>query len=61
MKFLKALFSENSDISMMRMLSLISLGEGAYLALIGHDASVSVFVISAFGGKCLQKAVEISK
>ncbi len=60
-KFLKALFSENSDISMMRVLSLISLLIGGYLAVTGHDTSVAVFVISAFGGKAVQKAIEVSK
>lgn len=58
MSFLKNLFSENGDVSMMRFLSLISLLIGAYLALSGHDTSVSVFVYAAFGGKLLQKAVE---
>lgn len=61
MKVLKALFSENSDVSMMRVLSLISLLIGAYLALEGHDTSVAVFVLAAFGGKAAQKAIEVNK
>jgi len=61
MKLLKELFSDSGDVSMMRVLSLISLGIGGYLALTGHDTSVSVFVVSAFGGKAVQKAIEIAK
>ncbi len=60
-QFLKSLFSDSGDVSMMRVLSLISLIIGAYLALTGHDTSVSIFVISAFGGKALQKGIEMSK
>ena len=61
MSFLISLFSEKSDISMMRVLSLISLIIGAYLAISGHDASVSIFVGSAFAGKAVQKAIEVVK
>lgn len=58
MNFLRNLFSDSGNISMMRMLSLISLLIGGYLALSGKDSSVSIFVISAFTGKVIQKAVE---
>jgi Na+(H+)/acetate symporter ActP len=58
MNFLKSLFSENGDVSMMRVLALLSLLIGAYLAISGKDTSVTVFVTAAFGGKFLQKAVE---
>jgi len=58
MSFLKDLFSESSDMSMMRLLSLISLLVGAYLALKGHDTSVPTFVYAAFGGKVFQKYIE---
>lgn len=61
MSLIKALFSESSDISMMRLLSLISLLLGGYLALTGHDTSVSVFVVSAFSGKAIQKAIETKR
>ena len=59
MKCLKELFSEKSSISMMRVLSLLSLLTGAYLAIQGKDSSVSVFVYAAFAGKAIQKAVEV--
>ncbi len=58
MRWLRALFSQNSDVSMMRVMALISLLIGGYLAIIGKDASVSIFVLAAFGGKCVQKVVE---
>lgn len=61
MKYIKALFSEKSDISMMRVLSLISLAIGATLALKGMDTSVSIFVYSAFAGKAVQKYFETVK
>jgi hypothetical protein len=59
--FIKALFSENSDVSMVRFMSLLSLIIGGYLAGKGLDASVSIFVISAFGAKVLQKQIEVKK
>ena len=58
--FLKNLFSEKSDISAMRVMAVISLLIGGYLAVIGKDTSVSIFVLAAFGGKFAQKAVEKS-
>jgi len=61
MSFVRALFSESSDVSMMRLLSLISLLVGAYLALKGHDTSVPTFVYAAFGGKAVQKYIESRK
>lgn len=61
MEFLKKLFSQNSEVSMMRVLSFISLIIGGYLALKGQDTSVSVFVYAAFGGKAVQKYIESKK
>lgn len=58
MNFLKNLFSEKSEVSMMRVLALISLLIGGYLAIMGKDSSVSIFVLAAFGGKFAQKVVE---
>lgn len=58
MRFLKNLFSEKSDISAMRVMAMISLLIGGYLAFTGKDASVSIFVLAAFGGKFAQKVVE---
>ena len=58
MKFITAMFSEKGDVSMMRVLSFMSLCIAAYLAISGKDASVSVFVVAAFGGKVSQKFIE---
>lgn len=58
MSFIKSLFSENGDISMMRVLALLSLLIGGYLAVIGKDSSVSIFVLAAMGGKVSQKYLE---
>jgi hypothetical protein len=59
--FLKSLFSEKGDVSMMRVLSLISLLIGGYLAIIGKDTSVSIFVLGALGAKAGQKIIEVNK
>jgi hypothetical protein len=58
-QWLKDLFSENSNVSMMRVLSIVALLIGGYLAIQGHDTSVPIFIISAFGGKAAQKYIEI--
>ena len=54
-----SLFSENSEISIMRVMSIISLLIGGFLALKGMDASVPTFVYAAFGGKAVQKYIEM--
>ncbi len=54
------LFSERGNISMMRVMSLLSLLIGGYLALKGQDTSVIIFVSAAFGGKIWQKRIEKS-
>lgn len=61
MRFIRDLFSERSNVSMMRVLALTSLLIGGYLAITGKDASVSVFVLAAFGGKFLQKRAELKQ
>jgi hypothetical protein len=58
--FLSSLFSEKGDVSMMRVLSLISLLIGGYLAVVGKDTSVSIFVLGALGAKAGQKIIEKS-
>lgn len=58
MSFLKSLFGESSDVSMMRVLALLSLLIGGYLAIIGKNDCVVVFVVSAFSGKAAQKLLE---
>ncbi len=57
-RLLKSLFSDSGDISMMRVLSLISLIVGSYLAIVGHDTSVGIFITAAFAGKTAQKIIE---
>lgn len=58
MKLIQACFSSSSDVSCMRVMSFISLLIGGYLAVTGHDTSVGVFVMAAFGGKVAQKFAE---
>ncbi len=58
MKFLRSLFSENGDVSMVRFMSLLSLIFGGVLALRGQDTSVLIFVGSAFSAKVAQKIIE---
>jgi hypothetical protein len=64
---LRELFSENSGISSMRVMSMMSLLIGAYLAIHGIDKDVdlnalailcSVFIGAAFTGKVAQKFAE---
>ena len=59
--FLRSLFSEKSDVSMIRVMSLASLIIGAYLALKGQDSCVVIFVSAAFSGKVAQKFIESKK
>lgn len=61
MKFLRDMFSDRGNVSMMRTLALISLLIGGYLAITGKDSSVPIFVISAFGGKTAQAYFELRK
>ncbi len=42
----------------MRVMAMISLLIGGYLAIVGKDTSVSIFVLAAFGGKAIQRAIE---
>lgn len=67
MKFIEGLLSEQDGHSMMRVMSLLSLfigaGIGMYGVYRGTDmtgvaAICGVFVVSAFGGKVLQKGME---
>jgi hypothetical protein len=58
MKFVTAMFSEESDVSCMRVMCFIALLTAGYLAVTGHDTSVLAFLGAAFGGKVTQKFVE---
>ena len=60
MSWIKGLFAESSDVSMVRFMALISLLIGGYLAVIGKDTSVAIFVGSAFASKIIQKHIELS-
>jgi hypothetical protein len=57
-KWLKNLFSENSDVSCMRVMAMMGLIFAGYLAIIGKDACVGIFVTAAFSAKLGQKWVE---
>lgn len=53
------IFSENSDISVMRIMSVLSLIAGIILAAIGKPAEiVNIFIYSAFVGKAAQRYFE---
>lgn len=65
--YISKLLSENKDVSCMRVMSIISLVFGGIVAILsitskvemsGAAQMVSVFVVSAFGGKTLQKHME---
>ena len=68
-EFLRKLFSEGGDVSMMRVMSILSLLAGIGIAFYGMsklpvDYSgisllTSVFLSAAFGGKVLQKSQEV--
>jgi hypothetical protein len=70
MEYLKKLFAENSEVSSMRVMSMLALLIGSGIAfygvhvgreLAGLSALVSVFVGSAFAGKVVQKFAEEKK
>lgn len=58
-KILVAMFSEDSSISMMRVMCFTALLIAGYLALKGQNDTVGVFVAAAFSGKAVQKYVEL--
>lgn len=58
MNIFKEIFSENSEISIMRVMAVTSLIIGAVLAFKGMDTSVYIFVGAAFAGKVTQKFIE---
>ena len=66
-QFLRDMFSEQSNISSMRVMSMIALLVSSYLAIYGIDSKAdlnalavlcSVFLGAAFGGKVAQKFAE---
>lgn len=57
MRFIKELFSEEGQYSMVRLMAIISLLTGCYLAISGKDGA-TLFVTSAFAAKVLQRHVE---
>jgi type III secretory pathway component EscR len=67
--FIVKLFGENGSISMMRVMSLLSLFAGIGTSFVGLSKPivdysgiallVSVFLSAAFGGKVMQKRIEI--
>lgn len=67
MRLIEELLKEQGKLSMMRFMSLLSLlmgcGIAIYGVLAGKDLNgiatlTGVFVVSAFGGKAIQKVVE---
>ncbi len=58
MKWLRSLFSEEGDVSMVRLMALIGLLTGCYLAIKGENTCVTVFVTSAFSAKIIQRHLE---
>lgn len=69
MRLLKALFSESGDFSMMRLMSLLCCLASIGLAVLGIcKANIdysgvtmlcTAFLTAAFGGKIMQKRIEI--
>lgn len=69
--FLKALFSEDSRVSAMRVMSMIALLTAVVIGLVGVSKTTvdwsglallcSTFLGAAFGGKALQKGMETKK
>ena len=58
--WLKSLFSENSTVSALRFMSVITCLTACYLAIKDDTAMgmVSVLLAAAYGGKVSQKAIE---
>ena len=69
-KWLNGLFSENGTVSMMRLMSIICCIAAVVIAIMGIEKPivdysgislvVSVFLSAAFGGKVMQKRIEVS-
>lgn len=68
MKLVSAILSDNSHISSMRLMSLISLIIAGYIAIYGISTKADlngvamlcgVFLTAAFGGKVAQKMSEV--
>lgn len=58
---MKSIFKEKSEYSLLKIMSVVSLGIGVYLALRGHDESVATFVYAAFAGKAAQGFISTKK
>lgn len=59
MQFIKDLFSENSNVSMMRVMAFITCMTACYLAVShGEVGVITALLVAAFGGKVGQKVVE---
>jgi hypothetical protein len=68
--FLRQLFSDSGDVSMMRIMALLCLLAGIILAFVGINKTpidysgiailVGVFLGAAFTGKVTQKSVELN-
>lgn len=69
MKILLAILSEKSDVSSMRLMSILALLLAGYIAVRGLETRsdlsglsmlCGVFLGAAFGGKVIQKHVEVT-
>ncbi len=59
MNLIEKFFSEDSKISIMRIMCIISLIAGIGLAISGKDSSiVSIFIYASFSGKAVQRYFE---
>ncbi len=59
MNIFEKIFSEDSNISVMRIMSVMSLLAGVVLACVGKSSDiVSIFVYAAFAGKAAQRLIE---
>lgn len=62
MKFIKDLLSENSDVSMMRLMCLIVCCTACYIAITKRADElgiISILLTTAFGSKIAQKGIEV--
>lgn len=59
-QFLKAMLSEASDVSAMRVMAFVALTMACILAFMGRDSYIS-FLTAAFAGKVAQKITENAK
>ena len=69
MKFLREILSNKSDVSSMRLMAIIALLLAGYIAIRGLETHADLsglsmlcgaFLAAAFGGKAIQKNIEVN-